>query len=114
MTKQDRIALIRARAAVICRTALPGLIPVSAQEICDTVAEETAPVLRETDDCTLDPEETGFMPELATAFDRVREIVDRESETLLSRTERDQLARDMREYKKRFWLALIPATPFAA
>lgn len=114
MTKQDRLSLIRNRFAATCKTALPGLLAVSSREICDTVAEETAPVLRESDDCTQDPEETGFMPELETAFDRVREIVDRESETLLSRTERDQLARDLREYKKRFWIALVPANPFAA
>ena len=107
MTKQDRLALIRARFAATCRTALPGILSVSTQEIRDTVAEETAPVLRESNDLTQDPEETGFMPELAAAFDRVREAVGREDEALLSRNERDQLARDMREYKKRFWLALV-------
>ena len=114
MTKQDRLSLIRNRFAATCKTALPGILSVSAQEICDTVTEETALVLRETDDLTQDIDEVGFKPELETAFDRVREIVDRESETLLSRTERDQLAKDLREYKKRFWLALIPANPFAA
>ena len=107
MTKQDRLSLIRARFAATCRTALPGILSVSTQEIRDTVAEETAPVLRESDDLTQDPEETGFMPELAAAFDRVREAQEREEEILLSRSERDQLTRDMREYKKRFWLALV-------
>ena len=102
MTKQDRLALIRARFAVTYR-ALPGLLTVSAQEIRDTVAL----VLRESNDLTQqDPEETGFTPGLAAAFDRVREAQEREEETLLNRTERDQLARDMREYKKRFWLAI--------
>lgn len=114
MTKQDRLSLIRARFAVTCRAALPGLLAVSAQEIRDTVAEETAPVLRESDDLTQDPEETGFMPELATAFDRVREAQEREDETLLSRPERDQLARDMREYKKRFWLTVVSVNPLIA
>ncbi len=114
ISKQDRLSLIRARFALTCRAALPGLLAVSAQEICDTVAEETAPVLRESDDLTQDIDEVGFKPELEAAFDRVREVIDREDETLLSRTERDQLAKDLREYKKRFWLALIPANPFAA
>lgn len=114
MTKQNRLALIRARFAVTCGAALPGILSVSAQEICDTVAEETAPVLRETNDSTQDAEEVGFKPELETSFDRVREIQEKESETLLSQSERNQLARDLREYKKRFWLTLIPANSFAA
>ena len=102
MTKQDRLALIRARFAVTYR-ALPGLLTVSAQEIRDTVAL----VLRESNDLTQqDPEDAGVTPGLAAAFDRVREAQEREEETLLNRTERDQLARDMREYKKRFWLAI--------
>jgi len=106
MTKQDRLALIRARFAVTYR-ALPGLIPVSRREICDTITEETALVLRESDDCTQDPEETGFTPGLAAAFDRVREAQEREEEILLNRTERDQLAKDLREYRKRrLWLAI--------
>ena len=106
MTKQDRLALIRARFAVTYR-ALPGLIPVSRREICDTIAEETALVLRESDDCTQDIDEVGFKPELVAAFDRVREAQEREDETLLSSVERAQLAKDLREYKKRFWLAII-------
>ena len=107
MTKQDRLALIRARFAATCKTALPGILSVSAQEIRDTVAEETAPVLRENNDCTQDVDEMGFKPELEAPFDRVREAQEREEETFLSRSERDQLTRDMREYKKRFWLALV-------
>ena len=107
MTKQDRLALIRARFAATCRTALPGILSVSTQEIRDTVAEETAPVLRESNDCTQDVDEMGLKPELEASFDRVREVVEREDETLLSCAERDQLARDLREYKKRFWLALV-------
>lgn len=114
MTKQDRLALIRERFAATCRAALPGILSVSTQEICDTIAEETAPVLRETDDCTQDVDEMGFKPELETAFDRVREAQEREDETLLSRTERDQLAKDLREYKKRFWLAMIPVNHLIA
>lgn len=114
ISKEARLALIRFRFAVTCRAALPGLLAVSAQEICDTVAEETAPVLRESDDLTQDVDEMGFKPELETAFDRVREAQEREDETLLNRAERDQLAKDLREYKKRFWLALIPVNPFIA
>jgi len=103
MTKQDRLSLIRSRAAVICRAALPGILAVSAQEIRDTVAL----VLRESNDLTQqDPEETGFTPGLASVFDRVRER-EREEEILLNRTERDQLAKDLREYRKRrLWLAI--------
>jgi len=44
---------------------------------------------------------------LASVFDRVRER-EREEEILLNRTERDQLAKDLREYRKRrLWLAII-------
>lgn len=114
ISKEARLALIRSRFAAICKTALPGILSVSAQEICDTVAEETALALRESNDLTQDPEETGFTPELAIAFDRVREAQEREDETLLSRTERDQLARDMREYKKRFWLTVVSVNPLIA
>ncbi len=107
MTKIDRLVLIKSRFAAICKTALPGILSISSQEICDTIAEETAPTLRENDDCTQDAEEIGFKPGLESAFDRVREAQEKEEETLLNRTERDQLARDLREYKKRFWLALV-------
>ena len=107
ISKQDRLALIRARFAATCRTALPGILSLSDREICDAVAEETAPTLRESDDETREEAEIGFRAKLEEAFDRVREVVEREDETLLSCAERDQLARDLREYKKRFWLALV-------
>jgi len=107
MTKLDRLALIKSRFAAICKTSLPGILSISAREICDAVAEETAPTLRENDDETREETEIGFKPELESAFDRVREAQEREEEILLTRAEKDQLARDLREYKKRFWLAIV-------
>ena len=80
---------------------------ISSREICDTVAEETAPTLLESDDETREETEIGFKPELEAVFDRVREAQEKEEETILNRAEKDQLARDLREYKKRFWLALV-------
>lgn len=107
ISKQDRLELIRARFNATCKTALPGLLSLSDREICDAVAEETAPTIRESDDETREEAEIGFRAKLEEAFDRVREVVDHEDEALLSRNERDQLARDLREYRKRFWLALV-------
>jgi hypothetical protein len=113
MTKQDRLQLIRNRFVATCKTALPGILTVSAQEIFDTVTEETAPALRESNDCTQDIEEMGFKPELEAAFDRVREAQEHEGEILLNRAERDQLVKDLQEYRKQFWLAVVPVNPFA-
>ena len=105
MTKLDRLALIRSRFAAVCKTALPGILSISDREICDAVAEETAPTLRESDDETREEAEIGFCAKLKEAFDRVREAREKEEEILLNRAEKEQLARDLREYKKRFWLA---------
>jgi len=107
MTKPDRLALIKSRFAAICKTALPGILSLSDREICDTVAEETAPTLRESDDETREEAEIGFRAKLEEAFDRVREAQEKEEEILLNRAEKEQLAKDLREYKKRFWLALV-------
>ena len=105
MTKPDRLALIKSRFAAICKTALPGILSISSQEICDAVTEETAPTLRESDDETREEAEIGFRAKLEEAFDRVREAREKEEEILLNRAEKEQLARDLREYKKQFWLA---------
>ena len=106
MTKLDRLALIKSRFAAICKTALPGILSLSDREICDAIAEEIAPTLRGSDDETREEAEIGFRAKIEEAFDRVREIQEREDETLLNRAEKEQLARDLREYK-RFWLALV-------
>ena len=106
MTKLDRLALIKSRFAAVCKTALPGILSLSDREICDAIAEEIAPTLRGSDDETREEAEIGFRAKIEEAFDRVREIQEREDETLLNRAEKEQLARDLREYK-RFWLALV-------
>jgi hypothetical protein len=92
LTKETRLALIKARAKIICGSGPIGFLSVSKEEIQETICEVVNPLVRlENDDAIQDEEETGFVPTFS--FDSIRE--EKNEEELLTPKEREILRADL-------------------
>jgi predicted DNA binding protein len=92
LSKETRLALIRARAKTICGSGPIGFLIVSKGEIEETINEVVNPLVRrENDDAIQEEEETGFVPTFS--FDNVKE--EKSEEDLLTPKEREILRADL-------------------
>jgi hypothetical protein len=99
MSKNDRLALIRARATLICSVALPGLLTPSLAEVTEEQQIALSGSFEAGEKAALaqaeDEQEFGS----TLAFDAVKISSESEDSILLSRAEKTFLAQEVQQYK---------------
>ena len=127
ITKSARLALIRARAALICSASLPGLLSISRREIAEETNLETATARNAMQDDIQDEETAGVIAPLSRVFDRTKDDAEGDAESILSRAERNQLRKEIARNRAKvsatanrngtgspfspaLWLAIVPAS----
>lgn len=83
-------------------SALRGIIPVSRAEVRETVKETISPLAAEMNDEIRDEEQATNS---RLSFDKSSKAHDRDSDSVLSASEREQLRRELRERAESFSLA---------
>lgn len=102
MSKQDRIAILKARHAILFGVALGanGLLPVTRSEVSREARTVKARVSEAMNDDTSEGDRIEApMGASSLPFDTVTELKETDSNSLLNLAERQQLARDMAAYR---------------
>jgi len=110
MTKIERLAYLKNRHAELFGVSLPAVLPVTRAEIAGEARAVKARIAAAMDDSIADSDKIEAISS-SLPFEEITEDKETETASLLSASERRQLARELREARAAAWLAALPRIP---